>query len=532
MMLSHPATADPVPLPTERALPRADFTGDGKGDIFFRDANSNFNVADPASTFGPYDYFLNRDYPERDAYKDVIPVGNQDGSENGLSEFLTLSANGTLTLARGTQYNYTYVGPKDWSGHGWQIYNKVFSPGDLDGDRRADLLARTPAGELYLYPATGNLSAPFGARTKVGDGWQMYDQLVGVSDNTGDGIGDVITRTPSGDLYFHAGTGDASHPLLAAVKTGSGWNIYNQIAGGDDMTGDGNGDLVARTPEGTLSLYQGDGAGRLAARTPFRLSNGWQEADLIASAGGNPSFGKPGILALDTTGKLYTYQSLNSGRLANRRQARTPYRCGTGPGTRISLASDLAHDGRPDMLAICNNQLTYGSEGQYAAGTGWGIYTALTGPGDLTGDGQGDLLARDASGTLYLYQSISDFDFIAFAPRVRIGSGWNAYDTVGAGDYTGDGRSDIVARTAGGTLYLYAGTGIRTAPFKTRLKIGDGWQIYSKLAAVSDLNGDGKGDLLAADRSGVLYAYSGTGVGTFRARVKMGGGWNTYRGLY
>ena len=100
------------------------------------------------------------------------------------------------------------------------------------------------------------------------------------------------------------------------------------------------------------------------------------------------------------------------------------------------------------------------------------------------------------------------------------------------GDYTGDGRSDIVARTAGGTLYLYAGTGIRTAPFKTRVKIGDGWQIYSKLAAVSDLNGDGKGDLLAADRSGVLYAYSGTGAGTFRARVKIGGGWNTYRSLY
>ncbi|MFF8846285.1 hypothetical protein ACF08N_26815 [Streptomyces sp. NPDC015127] len=54
MLLSRPAAADPVPLPTERALPRADFTGDGQGDISFRKSNGSFHVADPAGTFGPY----------------------------------------------------------------------------------------------------------------------------------------------------------------------------------------------------------------------------------------------------------------------------------------------------------------------------------------------------------------------------------------------------------------------------------------------------------------------------------------------
>ncbi|WP_351235853.1 VCBS repeat-containing protein [Streptomyces sp. NPDC002133] len=535
-LLAQPAAADDTALPRVQALPRADFTGDGLGDVFFRRADSRFYVTNSAGG-STYQYFVMRDYPERDLHKDVIPIGDQDGDANHWPEFLTLSMNGTLTLARNTSENAGAIGAASWSGRGWQIYNKVFSPGDLNGDARADLLARTPNGDLYFYPATGDLSAPFGARTKIASGWQTYDQVVGVSDNNSDGIGDVITRTTGGELYFHAGTGNTAQPFAPAAMVGAGWNLYNQIAGGDDMTGDGNGDLVARTPDGTLYLYQGDGAGRFSTRVLHRNAHNWQEAELIASAGGNSAYGKPGILALDSQGTLYSYRTVNNGLLAARKQVPAPYRCGTGPGTRIALASDLAADGLPDTLILCNNQLTYGSEGQYSVGSGWGVYSALTGPGDLNGDGQGDLLARDTSGALWFYRGIGDYLVTAFAPRVKVGGGWNAYDSiVGAGDYTGDGRTDVVARTPTGTLYLYEGTGNGTALFKTRVKVGDGWQIYSKLAAIGDINGDGKGDLLAADRNGTLYSYSGTGVGTgpatFRPRFKIGGGWNAYRNLY
>lgn len=42
---------------------------------------------------------------------------------------------------------------------------------------------------------------------------------------------------------------------------------------------------------------------------------------------------------------------------------------------------------------------------------------------------------------------------------------------------TNDGRADFVARTPGGTLYLYAGTGASDSGlFKTRVRIGTGFQ--------------------------------------------------------
>ncbi|GAA0617758.1 hypothetical protein [Streptomyces crystallinus] len=55
-------------------------------------------------------------------------------------------------------------------GGGWQVYDTLFGAGDVTGDGRADLLARDRAGTLWLYKGTGNPSAPFASRTRVGGG--------------------------------------------------------------------------------------------------------------------------------------------------------------------------------------------------------------------------------------------------------------------------------------------------------------------------------------------------------------------------
>lgn len=160
-------------------------------------------------------------------------------------------------------------------------------------------------------------------------------------------------------------------------------------------------------------------------------------------------------------------------------------------------------------------------------GLGWNVYDALTSPGDLTGDGRADVIARETStGYLYLYESTGSG---AFKVRVKIGTGWKGYLLAGAGDLNGDGKGDLLARDKAGVLWRYAGTGRGT--LAARVKVGSGWQVYNSLVGVGDTSGDGKADLLARDTAGVLWSYRGDGKGLFGYRAKVGGGWQMYSRL-
>lgn len=117
---------------------------------------------------------------------------------------------------------------------------------------------------------------------------------------------------------------------------------------------------------------------------------------------------------------------------------------------------------------------------------------------------------------------------------MRIGSGWNAYTTlVGAGDLTGDGHPDLLARDTCGVLWLYAGTGNTSAPYNHRIRIGSGWNIYTALVVVGDVTDDGHPDLVARDHNGVLWLYTGAGGSTplFEPRTRIGSGGNEYNSL-
>ncbi|MFE4792529.1 FG-GAP repeat domain-containing protein, partial [Streptomyces sp. NPDC056756] len=142
----------------------------------------------------------------------------------------------------------------------------------------------------------------------------------------------------------------------------------------------------------------------------------------------------------------------------------------------------------------------------------WNQYTALTrlGPVTIQSTGPG-AVARDKAGVLWFYPMAGDGAI--YEGRIRVGSGWNTYNTlVGVSDLTGDKKADLLARDAAGGLWLYAGTGVATKPFAAKVQVGRGWGGYDQLAGGVDLTADGKADLVARDKTGRLFLYEGTGV--------------------
>ncbi|WP_329287286.1 FG-GAP repeat domain-containing protein [Streptomyces sp. NBC_00691] len=493
----------------------SDLDGDGVSDLIYRGWDGRIYTSLAATGGGVLDGTAS--VPP----KDIVPIGNQDAVGGG-PEILTLSEQGALTMyADATPTSASYA----WQGQGWQIYNKLFSPGDVNDDNLADLLARDTGGNLYLYYATGSRSAPFSARVKIGTGWNIYDQLVGFGDDNRDGWSDLYARDTAGTLWFYAGTGDKSRPFATRVSAGTGWNIYNTIVPVGDDNGDGSGELLARDAKGTFWYYTGKGDGTLAPRTQASSVGGWEGVPQFGGASNNPVAGtREGLFARDAAGTMFWYNNRTNGLLSARGQYGDT---GGWRGADYTHLSSLDPDNSSDLAQLFDNGLYI--DGVFI-GSGWGVYNALVGPGDLSGDGKGDLLARDRSGNLYLYKG--NGQSTGFAGRVKVGSGWGSFNKIlGAGDYTGDGRADIVARTSGGDLYVYPGTGNAAAPLGARVKAGTGWNTYGKLVSPGDLNGDGKGDLLGVTSGGDLYSYLNTTPGKFGTRTRIGTGFQIYNAM-
>ncbi|MGW2594145.1 FG-GAP-like repeat-containing protein [Streptomyces sp. NPDC001515] len=255
----------------------------------------------------------------------------------------------------------------------------------------------------------------------------------------------------------------------------------------DFVGNDGFGDLLAFTPAGAADFRAGTGTGSGAVDAKVSGS-GWTGANTVTEA--------------------VPFEDVSGGRRCN--------------DVLVRVKSGELRTYKPACGAALKPSTPYTK-----VGLGWNIYDELTSPGDLTGDGRADLIARETStGLLFLYESKSAGVFKA---RVKIGKGWKGYLITGAGDLNGDGRGDLLARDTAGVLWRYAGTGKGT--LATRVRVGGGWQIYHALVGIGDISGDGTADLVARDASGVLWSYRGTGKGLFAARARIGGGWQMYSRL-
>lgn len=253
---------------------------------------------------------------------------------------------------------------------------------DFNGDRKPDVLSRDGNGNLWLYPGQGN--GGWLPRIQVGQGWNVMTSMVAPGDFNGDGNADVLARDGGGALWLYPGNGGGG--WFARVQVGQGWNSMSAVTAVGDLDLDGSADLVARDADSYLWLYRGNGKGGWLP--PSRMGNGWHVLTAMMGPGDFTKDGVPDLLATDGPGALQEY-----------RGHQTRYEWGvhsyfTGPTT---------------------------------VGKGWNAMTSIIGPGDFNGDGNVDLLARDAGGALWLYPSNGQGGWL---PRGLVGSGWNAMNLI------------------------------------------------------------------------------------------------------
>lgn len=261
-------------------------------------------------------------------------------------------------------------------------------------------------------------------------------------------------------------------------------------------------------------------------------------APLIQQAAGEGSGLFP-LLARDKNGRLFDYEPKGAGGLA----AKFDLGGGYSAATALAQANISNNLTGTDLYAVIDGTLYYTAErgnDTKVIGTGWGAYDLLVSVGNMGGSAHPDLLARGTDGTLWLYQGKADG---TLATKLRAGaSGWSGMDELaGRGDYTGDGKADLIARSTTGTLYLYPGTGNATADavLGTRVTVasqtGVAWTAYTTLVSAGDNDGDGKPDLIGVDSAGALWLLKGTGKSSapFAARTQIGtSGWGAYNLLF
>ncbi|WP_395366912.1 FG-GAP-like repeat-containing protein [Streptomyces sp. YH02] len=227
---------------------------------------------------------------------------------------------------------------------------KLSGFGDMNADRRADILVRDTVGRLWFLPGddTGRL---------VGSGgWNAFDALTRHGDFSRDGREDVIAREKStGKLWLYPGTGTGALGARKLLGSG-GWNAMSRIAAFGDLSGDGRTDLLAvEKSTGRLWLYPGTTTGGLGGRKLLG-SGGWNGMNALVGAGDMNGDGRADLYAREAaTGKLWLYP----GR-AVALGARALVGSGGWNGMESILGvGDWSADGRPDLLASNGDWLSH-----------------------------------------------------------------------------------------------------------------------------------------------------------------------------
>ena len=382
---------------------------------------------------------------------------------------------------------------------------------DIDGDGRADLCARTPEGFACVRSSGRGFDRLVrGPALAAADGWDdpSHYATLRTGDIDGDGRADVCARSGEG-LRCWRSTGTAFGAQLdgPALSDAAGWDrpaSYATIRLAD-FTGDGRADLCARAAAGFQCFPSlGHGFGAAIALDELADSRGWEDVPYYGSLrmGDIDGDGRADLCARAAGGAACWLS--NGVRFGPRLVG--PAWTDAGGWDDVSRWStirlaDVDGDGRADL---CGRSAT-DFRCHLSLGSGFG--PAVPGPplsdaagwnvperfstlrmADIDGDGTVDVCARGAEGVECWLWTGAGFGRRIAGPALRDTDGWTdrrRYRTLRLADADGDGRADVCVRGESGVdCWLGDGGGFPTALAGPAWSDDDGWLAPERYATI------------------------------------------------
>lgn len=349
----------------------------------------------------------------------------------------------------------------------------------------------------------------------------MGMSVSGAGDINGDGYDDVILGAPGyengqlteGAVFVYYGTSRGINPttytLLERNIVHGQFGEY--LSGGGDLDGDGYDDIVIGVPQystdtinstGSIYVYYGSSSG-IKANTP----------DIISGTHPNGYFGGSVSMSKDLNGDLYDDIIVGES--------------GASQGQTNEGTVTIVYGGPWGVLYTASTVI----EGNVM---GKGLGRAVSGAGDVNGDGYNDVLAG-AYNSAYVYYG-GPWG-VETTPATSLTSNqqnsYFGYSLAGGGDINGDGYDDILigassytnGQSSEGAVFVFNGSaaGIVTTPALILEGNKDSVRYGANMAFVGDINSDGFSDIIASATGqasditqrgeGMAYVYYGRASG-------------------
>ncbi len=379
----------------------------------------------------------------------------------------------------------------------------VLAQGPQASQRRA-ARAKSKRQNALINSSDSSLFLPTVAYDPGGDA----TIFVAVADVNGDGKLDLVVANGCIDSYCSGSVGvllsNGDGTFQPAMTYGSGGQYTMRLAIAD-VNGDGKPDVIVaqecRPPfcSGSVGVLLGNGDGTF--QTAVGYASGGFEARSVAVADVNAD-GKPDVIVASCTdGDCDGLVAVLLGNGDGTFQKPVTYSSG-GQSAEFVAISDVNGDGRPDLLV---------ANGCVASNCGQGAMAVMLGNGDGT-----------------------------FRAPVQYASGGVYPMSLSVADLNGDGKFDVVTanneKTGGGggaEVGVLLGNGDGTFQSATSYYAGGVPTYWFTAAAVSDVNGDGKPDVVVASgctststcqNEGVVGVLLGNGNGTFQPVMTFNSG--------